>query len=192
MRRCLLFLLFSVASHSRRYCRGVNAIVYVVDSADADAMDVARHELIDLISKPALAGIPLLVLGNKNDIDGAANVEELITKLQLKDIQGREVCCYSVSAKNQVCLHVVPVVEIGASITPPLCGVWFCAELLPFAGEHRHHVGVANQARQVEEVSKGPRVATLCINLSLANHQMRKVHFEPAASERKFPATFRT
>jgi ADP-ribosylation factor-like protein 8 len=65
-------------------------------------MDVARHELIDLISKPALAGIPLLVLGNKNDIEGAANVEDLITKLQLKDIQGREVCCYSVSAKNQV------------------------------------------------------------------------------------------
>jgi ADP-ribosylation factor-like protein 8 len=73
-----------------------------VDSADGDAMDVARHELVELISKPALAGIPLLVLGNKNDIEGASNVEELITKLQLKDIQGREVCCYSVSAKNQV------------------------------------------------------------------------------------------
>ena len=69
-------------------------------------MDVARHELIDLISKPALAGIPLLVLGNKNDIEGAANVEDLITKLQLKDIQGREVCCYSVSAKNQVSTYV--------------------------------------------------------------------------------------
>jgi ADP-ribosylation factor-like protein 8 len=78
--------------------------VYVVDSADGDAMDVARHELVELISKPALAGIPLLVLGNKNDIEGASNVEELITKLQLKDIQGREVCCYSVSAKNQVCI----------------------------------------------------------------------------------------
>ena len=76
--------------------------MYVVDSADADAMDVARHELMDLIQKPALAGIPLLVLGNKNDIEGAANVDELITKLQLKDVQGREVCCYSVSAKNQV------------------------------------------------------------------------------------------
>jgi ADP-ribosylation factor-like protein 8 len=90
--------------HAPRYCRGVNAIVYVVDSADADAMDVARHELMDLIQKPALAGIPLLVLGNKNDIEGAANVDELITKLQLKDVQGREVCCYSVSAKNQVSL----------------------------------------------------------------------------------------
>jgi len=61
---------------------------------------------LDLIQKPALAGIPLLVLGNKNDIEGAANVEELITKLQLKDIQGREVCCYSVSAKNQVSIGI--------------------------------------------------------------------------------------
>ena len=104
-------------------------------------MDVARHELIDLIQKPALAGIPLLVshppptktplfilnvslaqvLGNKNDIEGAANVEDLITKLQLKDIQGREVCCYSVSAKNQV--SMITLLPLASGPVLPMSGV---------------------------------------------------------------------
>lgn len=35
-----------------RYCRGVNAIVYVVDAADHDNLDIAKSELLDLLSKP--------------------------------------------------------------------------------------------------------------------------------------------
>jgi ADP-ribosylation factor-like protein 8 len=34
-----------------------------------------------LLSKPALAGIPVLVLGNKNDLPEASGVEEIIEKL---------------------------------------------------------------------------------------------------------------
>jgi ADP-ribosylation factor-like protein 8 len=41
-----------------RYCRGVQAIVYVVDSADADNIATAKSELHELLSKPALQGIP--------------------------------------------------------------------------------------------------------------------------------------
>lgn len=67
-----------------RYCRGVQAIVYVVDSADQDSLDQARSELQDLLAKPALNGIPLLVLGNKNDISGALTTGELIDRLDLK------------------------------------------------------------------------------------------------------------
>ena len=54
-----------------RYCRGVDAVVFVADAADAAALDGARSELHDLLSRPALAGTPLLVLGNKNDVPGA-------------------------------------------------------------------------------------------------------------------------
>jgi GTPase SAR1 family protein len=85
-----------------RYCRGVNAIVYVVDSADLDNVPVAKNELLELVQKPALAGIPLLVLGNKNDLSGALTADELIERLQLREVTGREVCCYSISAKNHV------------------------------------------------------------------------------------------
>merc|ERR1711871_235557 len=84
-----------------RYCRGVNAIVYVCDSAEHDQIELAKNELHDLMKKPALANIPLLVLGNKNDKPEAPSCEELIEKMSLKEITGREVCCYSISAKER-------------------------------------------------------------------------------------------
>lgn len=52
-----------------------------MDAADKEKLDSAKKELHDLISKPQLANIPLLVLGNKNDLPGAVGVEELITRL---------------------------------------------------------------------------------------------------------------
>lgn len=56
-----------------KYCRGVDAIVYVVDAADFGNIDVARTQLHELISWPSLTGIPVLVLANKNDLPGALN-----------------------------------------------------------------------------------------------------------------------
>ncbi|CAM0139362.1 ADP-ribosylation factor-like protein 8B [Umbelopsis sp. WA50703] len=89
-----------------RYCRGVNAIVFVVDAADHDKIDAARTELKSLLEKPQLSNIPVLVLGNKNDLPEALNVEELIETLNLKTITNREVSCYSISAKNQVNIDI--------------------------------------------------------------------------------------
>ena len=73
-----------------RYCRGVHAIVYVVDSADPDNIAVSKTELHDLLAKPALERIPVLVLGNKNDLPEALSVDELIEKLNLKALTNRE------------------------------------------------------------------------------------------------------
>jgi len=84
-----------------RYCRGVQAIVFVVDSADLDNMEAAKKELQDLLSRPPLAGIPLLVLGNKSDLAEALTVGEVTDRLGLKDLRDREVCVYSISCKRQ-------------------------------------------------------------------------------------------
>jgi len=84
-----------------RYCRGVQAIVFVIDAADAEVLDPARTELQELLLKPSLNGIPLLVLGNKNDLPGALSTGELIDRLDLKSLHRREVCVYSISCKNQ-------------------------------------------------------------------------------------------
>ena len=67
-----------------RYCRGVQAIVYVVDAADHESIKVAAKELQALLSKQSLDGIPLLVLGNKNDLPGALTTEQLIPQLELE------------------------------------------------------------------------------------------------------------
>lgn len=85
-----------------RYCRGVNAIIFVLDSADADKFDAAKTELHNLLQKPQLTNIPLLVLGNKNDLPNALTVEQVIDRMDLKSVRNREVSCYSISSKNQV------------------------------------------------------------------------------------------
>lgn len=89
-----------------RYCRGVNAIVFVVDAADQAKLDMARNELRNLLEKPQLAGVPVLVLGNKNDLDSALTAEQLIDRLGLASVTTQEVSCYSISAKNQVNIDI--------------------------------------------------------------------------------------
>lgn len=84
-----------------RYCRGVQAIVFVVDSADLEGLEQARKELHGLLSKPSLAGIPLLVLGNKDDLPQSLATNELIVLLELKGLRDREVAVYSISCKSQ-------------------------------------------------------------------------------------------
>lgn len=87
-----------------RYCSGVSAIVFVVDSsiplpADSEhgesqltgeveerrpaseAWFIAAEELHALLQRPALAGLPLLVLATKNDISHHANVQQVIATL---------------------------------------------------------------------------------------------------------------
>jgi ADP-ribosylation factor-like protein 8 len=84
-----------------RYCRGVNAIIYMVDAANPDTLGAAKTELHNLLDKPQLLGIPVLVLGNKRDLPNALDEKKLIDELNLSSIQDREICCYSISCKKQ-------------------------------------------------------------------------------------------
>uniref|UniRef100_A0A0D9YXU9 ADP-ribosylation factor-like protein 8B n=1 Tax=Oryza glumipatula TaxID=40148 RepID=A0A0D9YXU9_9ORYZ len=90
-----------------RYCRGVSAILYVVDAADRDSIPIAKSELHDLLTKQSLAGIPLLVLGNKIDKSEAVSKQALVDQLGLELIKDREVCCYMISCKDSVNIDVV-------------------------------------------------------------------------------------
>ena len=89
-----------------RDCRGVNEIVFGLDAADQGRLETAKNELHVLLEKPQLSGIPVLVLGNKNDLEGALGAEELIEKLELGSVTTQEVSCYSISAKNRVNLDI--------------------------------------------------------------------------------------
>lgn len=90
-----------------RYCRDVNAIIFVVDAADRDAIVVAKDELHSLLGHETLEGIPLLVLANKSDVSGKMSVDEVIEGLELKRVVHREISCYGVSAKEETNLEAV-------------------------------------------------------------------------------------
>jgi ADP-ribosylation factor-like protein 8 len=80
---------------------------FIVDSADREALPVAKEELKILLEKPALEGIPLLVLGNKSDLPNKLGVDDLIEALDLKSISRREVSCYGISAREETNLDAV-------------------------------------------------------------------------------------
>lgn len=54
---------------------------YVVDAADRDNIPISKSELHDLLSKPSLSGIPLLVLGNKIDKPEALSKQGLTDQM---------------------------------------------------------------------------------------------------------------
>ncbi|KAI9595605.1 ADP-ribosylation factor-like protein 8B [Syncephalis fuscata] len=89
-----------------RFCRGVDAIVFVIDSANENLFNAAKTELHGLLQRPQLAEIPVLVLGNKNDKSNALTEEQLIDVMELRTIANRELACYSISAKNQVNIDI--------------------------------------------------------------------------------------
>nr|ADE76986.1 unknown [Picea sitchensis] len=70
-------------------------------------MPISKSELHDLLNKPSLHGIPLLVLGNKIDKPEALSKQALQDQMGLESITDREVCCYMVSCKNSTNIDVV-------------------------------------------------------------------------------------
>lgn len=68
---------------------------------------MAKQSLDQLLSWDSTKDIPLLVLGNKNDLPGHLSEKELVDRLGLKEVKDRLVACYSISAKNQTNLDTV-------------------------------------------------------------------------------------
>jgi ADP-ribosylation factor-like protein 8 len=64
-----------------RYCYNVSAILFILDSADLEAIPQANEELHALLSNGGLKGIPVLVLANKNDLPGALGAKEIIERM---------------------------------------------------------------------------------------------------------------
>mmetsp|Transcript_39180 Transcript_39180/g.93662 ORF Transcript_39180/g.93662 Transcript_39180/m.93662 type:complete len:198 (+) Transcript_39180:58-651(+) len=65
------------------YLAAVDGIIFVVDAADRTRFAEASEELGRLLEDPALAQVPLAVLGNKIDIPVAASEDELRHSLGL-------------------------------------------------------------------------------------------------------------
>ena len=66
---------------------------YMVDAANTETLGAARTELHNLLDKPQLQNIPVLVLGNKKDLPGALDEKKLIDEL------------YALFVNLQTCKH---------------------------------------------------------------------------------------
>merc|ERR1712232_1008912 len=71
------------------YFEGSDALVYVIDTADARRLEESGHELRDLLADDKLGAIPLLIYANKQDLVNATPPNEIVDKLALQSIDGR-------------------------------------------------------------------------------------------------------
>merc|ERR1712176_435937 len=79
----------SIRPYWRRYYRNTDAIIYVVDSADAERMSVAKGELEAMLQEEELRDAILLVFANKQDQKGALNAQQISDALGLPEVRNR-------------------------------------------------------------------------------------------------------
>ncbi len=63
----------NLRSHWDTYYQNAQAVIYVIDSADKERLEVAKQELELMLQEEELRGAPVLVLANKQDLPGAMN-----------------------------------------------------------------------------------------------------------------------
>jgi ADP-ribosylation factor protein 1 len=74
----------------RHYMQDTGGIIFVVDSNDRDRVSEAKTELDLFLREEELAGVPLLVVGNKCDLPDVMSHAEVIGRLELEAIRGRD------------------------------------------------------------------------------------------------------
>ncbi|RMC07149.1 hypothetical protein DUI87_16605 [Hirundo rustica rustica] len=70
------------------YLEDIDALIFVLDSADAARLAEATAELEEALSQPGMAGVPVLLLANKQDAPGALAPAELGEMLRLGRLAG--------------------------------------------------------------------------------------------------------
>ena len=71
------------------YFENNDAVIYAVDSSDQQRLEEAREELFAVLGDDRLRDCALLVLANKQDLPGAANVTRVTEALELRKLRQR-------------------------------------------------------------------------------------------------------
>ncbi|MBN3297176.1 AR13B protein, partial [Amia calva] len=76
----------------KNYYAESHGVVYVVDSSDLERIQETRDTLAEVLRHPRIAGKHVLVLGNKQDCDGALCEADLIKSLALEKVVNENKC----------------------------------------------------------------------------------------------------
>ncbi|KAI9099346.1 ARL3 protein, partial [Phlyctochytrium arcticum] len=90
----------SIRPYWRNYFESTDVLIYIIDSADKRRLEEAGEELQNLLEEMKLAGVPILVFANKQDLLTAADGAQIAEKLNLNAIRDRPWQIQPCSAKT--------------------------------------------------------------------------------------------
>ena len=73
-----------------QYYSRANGLVFVIDASDQGRIPEAKQELDQILNREELLNVPILILGNKQDVVGCLSREELQEKLAIKTMSPLE------------------------------------------------------------------------------------------------------
>ena len=74
----------------RHYFIGCEGLIYVVDSSDNSRFAEAQNELEWILDSDEMAGVPLVIMANKQDLPRAVSPADLAGKLGLDKVRNRK------------------------------------------------------------------------------------------------------
>ena len=84
----------------RHYYQGTEGLIYVVDSADPERFHEAREELFGILDSPEMAGVPVVVIANKQDLPRAEGSDKMAEHLGLLQERNHPWFVQAACAKN--------------------------------------------------------------------------------------------
>eukprot|EP00826_Nyctotherus_ovalis_P014912 TRINITY_DN14196_c0_g9_i1.p1 TRINITY_DN14196_c0_g9~~TRINITY_DN14196_c0_g9_i1.p1 ORF type:complete len:186 (-),score=53.25 TRINITY_DN14196_c0_g9_i1:136-693(-) len=89
----------------KHYYEGAGGVVYVIDSAKAEGIEAAVEELYQMAEDMKAPEVPLLILGNKQDVHGALTQEQITQSIDFNRLAKKSVIlktCTAATAPEEV------------------------------------------------------------------------------------------
>lgn len=97
----------SIRSFWKNYFERTDGIIWVVDSSAPERLQLCRQELAQVLQEDRLLSASLLILANKQDVQGAASIEEIKIALGWESLTARCSChvlpCSALTGHNIEC-----------------------------------------------------------------------------------------
>ncbi|KAF7840786.1 putative inactive leucine-rich repeat receptor kinase XIAO [Senna tora] len=125
----------------KHYFHNTHGVVFVVDSNDRQRISEARSELHNILSYCEVVGnCVLLVIANKQDVDGAMSIDEIAHKLALHSLPHRRWYIQSASAISGQGLYqgldwLLTLKSFKSSIKPSSIPPWSCLASWNFSAD---------------------------------------------------------
>ena len=88
----------AIREYWKYYYENVDALIYVVDASDEARIAECNESFQELLKEEKLKNVPVLAFGNKADLKNCLGPDEIIEKLNMNDITGRDWSLYACSA----------------------------------------------------------------------------------------------